>query len=142
MDDSRVTDLITSQTISASGTVNGTGLNLLADYVGTHQTVTGEDGISVRTIITSIDSGTTGTVVLKYQESDDNTNWVDFRVLETIDLSLVKGLKIVAEATLFPHRKYIREVVTTASRLAAHTFKIVGRITDTVAQDNDVIRYA
>lgn len=142
MDDSRVADLITSQTISASGTVNGTGLNLLADYVGTHQTVTGEDGISVRTLITSIDSGTTGTVTLKYQESDDNTNWVDFRVLETIDLSLVKGLKIVAEATLFPHRQYIREVVTTASLLAAHTFKIVGRITDPVAQDNDVIRYA
>lgn len=142
MDDSRVADLITSQTISASGTVNGTGLNLLADYVGTYQSVTGEEGISVRTLIKNVTAGATGTVVVKYQESDDNSTWVDFRVHETIDLSLIKGKKIVAEATLYPHRQYIREVVTTTSLLSAHTFDIVGRITDPVACDNDVIRYA
>lgn len=83
MRDDRVTIWTNPTTINADGTTNGTSIDLLADYTNAavnHKLGTSpEYGFGVEVIGKSVVTGTGDgfTVVFKFQDSEDNTNWDD-----------------------------------------------------------------
>jgi hypothetical protein len=115
MRDSRVT-LLTPTEISTNTTIYSEAVNLLDGYVGSHLEPTGEYGVGVKVMYTSI--ATTGSfeVATFVEESDNNSTWYRIATWDTIDpIDKVEKLKIVMEKRVRPDRKYLRVGITTTN---------------------------
>lgn len=141
MRDSRV-DFLDQTTIDSSATLNSDSVDLLDGYVGDHLLPVGEYGIGVRAVVTDI-AGTSYTLALKIQESDNDSTWYDLSSWDTVNPpTAVKGQKIVFEKRLQPNRRYIRLVATSANVGGGESCKIRADIADGTTCQGNVIRYA
>ena len=108
--------------ITADGTVNGPTIDLLENYTGSYKEGTGQYGLGVEIVCTSI-SGNEFSLTFKWQVSDDASTWVDHEQIYTttgpVAAAAAPKTKIVLPTRLKTPRRYARIVRVIANIVAA-----------------------
>ena len=144
MNDSRITFWTNPTTISTNTTTNGPTVDVFGSVgvAGSHITGTGieSDGYGVRVQI--VPTGTAFNLVVKVQESANDSDWYDLKTLWSGDpVATLVGSKITIESMVAPSRRYIRLAIV-STNISAESAVVNAWITDVGHDIGITVRYA